>query len=192
MAFRTEICLRIPFSVIVIGALSTSKKSSRCTRCAITGSGVYLRALGRPFGLPQSVKRPCLSRDIRELLNHESEWERGHKQDWRDPAGFRFPHFAEIRPVRHHAIIYTLHSKLSHQARAAKPRSDFVRGRDILAQKLAVIKSLKRSCLLGCIGFLTFGHNETTGYCSGSPRRSAISAKVSPVIASVAASPVKV
>src|SRR5258708_19371305 len=68
MAFRTEISLRLPFSVVVMGALSTSKKSLRCTQCAIPGGGVYLGVLGRPFGLPQSVNRPFLSRDIGKLL----------------------------------------------------------------------------------------------------------------------------
>src|ERR1700730_15748121 len=68
MAFRTESSLRLPFSVDVMGALSTSKKLLRCTQCAIPGGGVYLGVLGRPFGLPQSVNRPFLSRDIGKLL----------------------------------------------------------------------------------------------------------------------------
>src|ERR1700730_4442311 len=136
MAFRTEISLRLPFSVVVMGALSTSKKSLRCTHCAIPVGGVYLGVLGRPFGLPQSVNLPFLSRDIGKLLIRKVNGSGAANETGANPAGFRFPQIAEIRPFRHHAIIYALHSELSHHARAAKPRSEFVSGRDVSSTKV--------------------------------------------------------
>src|SRR5258706_2573917 len=120
MAFSTEICLRLPFSEIVMGALSTSKKSLRCTQWAIPGLGVYLMAFGRPFGLPQSVNRPFLSRDIGYSSITEVTGSGVTNKIGATPRGFRCPQIAEIRPVRHHAIVYALHPELSHHARVAK------------------------------------------------------------------------
>src|SRR3984893_1444847 len=135
MAFRTEISLRLPFSVVVTGALSPSKKSLRCIQCAIPDGGVYLGVLGRPFGLPQSVNRPFLSRDIGKLLISKVNGSGAANKIAANPPGFPFPHIAEITPFRHHAIIYALHSELSHRARSANPRSEFVSGRDVSSTK---------------------------------------------------------
>ena len=43
---------------------------------------------------------------------------------------------------------YSLHSELSHHARASIPRPDFASGRSLLAQRLAQIKLLELSCQL--------------------------------------------
>src|ERR1700694_1229679 len=148
MAFRTEISLRLPFSEVVMVALSTSKKSSRCTQCAIPGLGMYLRALGRPFGFPQSVNRPFLSRDIGKLLITKVNGSGATNKIGATPQVFHSRTLQSSRPsgITPSSTHYIPNCRIT--LGLQKPRSDFVRGRDVLAQRFAVIKSLERSCPL--------------------------------------------
>src|ERR1700730_2080098 len=110
--------------------------------------GMYLSVFGRPFGLPQSVNRPFLSRDIGKLLITIVNGSGATNKIGATPQVSDFRTLQRSGPSGITPSSNALHSELSHHARAAKPRSDFMRGKDFVAQRCAVIKSIERSCLL--------------------------------------------
>lgn len=118
IATNAGIVLRFPFSMIGTGISVAAKKSSRF--CCAEIWRACLR--GRPLKLPQPIYRPRSSRVICELAM--GGMEQGHKRKCVTLQVFQIFAMQRFRPIRRHAINYTLLSGSRHHVGFTEPHPD--------------------------------------------------------------------